>query len=266
MGGGKAIRSVIERGKAKAVKQLTFGTDKSAGRNSSGRITIFHRGGGSKRLQRVIDLKRNNTCSNSTGIVERIEYDPNRSSRIALVRWISGVDHLLRPSKQNPPPALPAQMPTVNPTVNAVYSFSSFKGALKGLPLILSATATASSSFLPRMAVAGAKPAVYAPRTTEKRRKTTLSLCEVKRWGDGLPKKPELSWNSSCPWPAGGKNHKKSRQKKVKKKVDQDNSVTYPADRALVSYILAGQQLEAGKMVMNSGSEVLEHSTGSSQQ
>ncbi|GFZ01501.1 carbon-nitrogen hydrolase family protein [Actinidia rufa] len=62
----------------------------AAGRNSSGRITVFHQGGGSKRLQRRIDLKRS---TSSMGIVERIEYDPNRSSRIASVRWIEGAHH-----------------------------------------------------------------------------------------------------------------------------------------------------------------------------
>ena len=61
----------------RALRQFTLSTGKSAGRNSSGRITVFHRGGGSKRLQRRIDLKRS---TSSMGIVERIEYDPNRSS------------------------------------------------------------------------------------------------------------------------------------------------------------------------------------------
>ncbi|KAJ0090922.1 hypothetical protein Patl1_14459 [Pistacia atlantica] len=61
----------------RALRQFTLSTGKSAGRNSSGRITVFHRGGGSKRLQRRIDLKRS---TSSIGIVERIEYDPNRSS------------------------------------------------------------------------------------------------------------------------------------------------------------------------------------------
>ncbi|GER43896.1 ribosomal protein L2 [Striga asiatica] len=69
-------------------RKFTLSTGKSTGRNSSGRITLFHRGGGSKRLQRRIDLKRS---TSSIGIVERIEYDPNRSSWIALVRWIKGV-------------------------------------------------------------------------------------------------------------------------------------------------------------------------------
>jgi hypothetical protein len=81
--------------KEKALKQLTFGLRKrSAGRNSSGRITVFHRGGGSKRLHRRIDFQRS---TSSTGVVERIEYDPNRSSWIALIRWVEGV---LRPAKR----------------------------------------------------------------------------------------------------------------------------------------------------------------------
>nr|WIA66212.1 ribosomal protein L2 [Apopellia endiviifolia]WIA66417.1 ribosomal protein L2 [Apopellia endiviifolia]WIA66458.1 ribosomal protein L2 [Apopellia endiviifolia]WIA66499.1 ribosomal protein L2 [Apopellia endiviifolia]WIA66540.1 ribosomal protein L2 [Apopellia endiviifolia] len=85
--------------KGKALKQLTFHLKRiCSGRNSSGRITVFHRGGGSKRLQRKIDFKR--STSMSMGIVERIEYDPNRSSWIALVRWIEGV---LLPPGNNPP-------------------------------------------------------------------------------------------------------------------------------------------------------------------
>nr|BCT43253.1 ribosomal protein L2 [Musa beccarii] len=75
------IRQSLKGG---ALRHFTLSPRKSAGRNSSGRITAFHRGGGSKRLLRKIDLKRS---TESIGIVERIEYDPNRSSRIALVRW-----------------------------------------------------------------------------------------------------------------------------------------------------------------------------------
>nr|QKQ14726.1 ribosomal protein L2 [Zygnema circumcarinatum] len=68
----------------KAFKQLSVSAKyKTAGRNSSGSITMFHRGGGSTRLWRRIDFKRNVLMS---GFVERIEYDPNRSARIALVR------------------------------------------------------------------------------------------------------------------------------------------------------------------------------------
>jgi len=71
--------------KGRAFKALSFGQNyKKAGRNFSGNITIFHRGGGSKKLLRRIDFQRKNVAS---GIIERIEYDPNRSARIALVRW-----------------------------------------------------------------------------------------------------------------------------------------------------------------------------------
>jgi ribosomal protein L2 len=71
--------------KRKAFKALSYGKGPStAGRNFSGIITLFHRGGGAKRLLRRIDFERKNLAR---GVVERIEYDPNRTARIALVRW-----------------------------------------------------------------------------------------------------------------------------------------------------------------------------------
>jgi len=72
--------------KGKAFKALSFGGKcKKAGRNFSGSITIFHRGGGSKKLIRRLDFRRQ--LAPIKGIIERIEYDPNRTARIALVRW-----------------------------------------------------------------------------------------------------------------------------------------------------------------------------------
>src|SRR5512142_1726511 len=56
---------------------------RSGGRNNTGRITADHRGGGHKRLYRVIDFKRDK--KNVPAKVETIEYDPNRSARIALL-------------------------------------------------------------------------------------------------------------------------------------------------------------------------------------
>jgi large subunit ribosomal protein L2 len=61
---------------------------KNAGRNNTGRITIRHRGGGHKRKYRVIDFKRNKL--DVAGVIETIEYDPNRSPRIALVKYADG--------------------------------------------------------------------------------------------------------------------------------------------------------------------------------
>lgn len=61
---------------------------KSGGRNNNGRITTRHRGGGHKQRYRVIDFKRNKEGVNAT--VERIEYDPNRTAHIALIRYADG--------------------------------------------------------------------------------------------------------------------------------------------------------------------------------
>jgi len=71
--------------KGKPVKTLTEGGIDTAGRNNQGRITIWHRGGGHKRSYRVIDLKRRK--HDVTATVERLEYDPNRSAFIALLRY-----------------------------------------------------------------------------------------------------------------------------------------------------------------------------------
>lgn len=69
-------------------KSLTVSLTKSGGRNNLGRVTSFHRGGGHKRKYRIIDFKRN-----KHGIpakVFSIEYDPNRSARIALLNYADG--------------------------------------------------------------------------------------------------------------------------------------------------------------------------------
>ncbi|MFO8049901.1 MAG: 50S ribosomal protein L2, partial [Desulfosudaceae bacterium] len=70
---------------APTVKGLIKPLKKSGGRNSNGRITCRHRGGGHKRHYRVIDFKRNK--DNIPARVASIEYDPNRSARIALLAY-----------------------------------------------------------------------------------------------------------------------------------------------------------------------------------
>lgn len=69
-------------------KSLTKGKHNSGGRNRNGRITSRHRGGGHKRKLRKIDFKRNKL--NVPGTVKTIEYDPNRSARIALIAYADG--------------------------------------------------------------------------------------------------------------------------------------------------------------------------------
>jgi len=69
-------------------KSLTVGIHKKAGRNNNGRITSRRRGGGHKRLYRLIDFRRDKMHVSAT--VTTIEYDPNRSARIALLRYADG--------------------------------------------------------------------------------------------------------------------------------------------------------------------------------
>jgi large subunit ribosomal protein L2 len=83
-----SVSTFEEITKKRPEKRLTVPLKKTAGRNNRGRITTRHRGGGAKRHYRIIDFKRN-----KTGIPARvaaIEYDPNRSARIALLFYVDG--------------------------------------------------------------------------------------------------------------------------------------------------------------------------------
>ncbi|KAE9615635.1 putative ribosomal protein L2 [Lupinus albus] len=196
----------------RSLRQFTFGTGKTAGRNSSGRITSFHRGGGAKRLQRTIDLKRN--VSSSMGVVERIEYDPNRSSNIALIRWLQGVKPQLprhrhsteaESSAVTPRKVVEAEPssdirgvfalnsmlpPRVETTARDIF-LSTFKrgGKREDEPLALG---------LPRIAVAAAKPEFFAARG--KGEEGLLQVRNWKRnsdvWKNRNKRKAAISWHS----------------------------------------------------------------------
>jgi large subunit ribosomal protein L2 len=89
-------RSALYKGKP--VKQLTEGLKSSGGRNNHGRITVRFRGGGHKRTYRLIDFKRRKL--DMTAKVERIEYDPNRSAFIALIRYEDDeLNYILAPQR-----------------------------------------------------------------------------------------------------------------------------------------------------------------------
>jgi large subunit ribosomal protein L2 len=77
-----------ELSKVAPQKSLLLSSKKKAGRNSRGVITVRHRGGGSKRKLRLIDFKRDKR--GIPGKVASIEYDPNRSARIALIHYVDG--------------------------------------------------------------------------------------------------------------------------------------------------------------------------------
>lgn len=82
----KVVSKELHKGSPYA--PLVARKSKSGGRNNQGRITTRHRGGGHKRRYRIIDFKRNKTGVD--GVVERLEYDPNRSAHIALIRYMDG--------------------------------------------------------------------------------------------------------------------------------------------------------------------------------
>ena len=79
-------RSALYKGKP--LKKLTVGKSEKGGRNNAGRITVRFRGGGHKQSYRIIDFKRRKL--NMPAKVERLEYDPNRSAFIALIKYTDG--------------------------------------------------------------------------------------------------------------------------------------------------------------------------------
>ncbi len=84
--------------KGDPVKALTEGLRKKGGRNNTGRITMRHRGGGAKRRYRIVDFKRGKRDMVAT--VERLEYDPNRTAFIALIKYEDGEQaYILAPQR-----------------------------------------------------------------------------------------------------------------------------------------------------------------------
>ncbi len=85
---GMSVADYSVLSKVAPEKSLLTTLKKSAGRNSYGRITVRHRGGGNRRKYRVIDFKRNKLGVEAT--VKTLEYDPNRSANIALIEYTDG--------------------------------------------------------------------------------------------------------------------------------------------------------------------------------
>lgn len=261
-------------------KLVASGGGSTAGRNSAGRITIWHRGGGAKRLQRKIDLKRS---TSSMGIVERIEYDPNRSSRVALVRWVEGVkpDYQKKSEKGFTPPSPKIAEPTTNTVLgqfplaclspglmmgNVVGGNSSGKEAGRKISSVKDVFVSAFSSQhskgeslrnFPRFAIAGAKPAVFAPQVREsvQEGEKTYSLSDVRRWKkDSVLWEHRLKRKAAVPWtsfvreePVGLAVAAEMR----KQQVGKSSRKGVNEDCAPFTYIIASNEMEAGKMVMN---------------
>ncbi len=82
----KVVNEELHKGAPYA--PLVAKKNKNGGRNNNGHVTTRHRGGGHKQRYRIIDFKRNK--EGIPGVVERLEYDPNRTARIALIRYADG--------------------------------------------------------------------------------------------------------------------------------------------------------------------------------
>lgn len=94
----RALSDFSEITKVKPEKLLIKKNHRNKGRNNRGIITVRHRGGGHKRLYRIIDFKRKKI--GIEGIVQSIEYDPNRNARIALINYIDGEkSYILHPKE-----------------------------------------------------------------------------------------------------------------------------------------------------------------------
>ena len=97
---GMTASDYSEITKSKPEKSLIEPIKKSGGRNNTGRITSRHRGGGNKRMYRIIDFKRNKF--DVPGKITAIEYDPNRNARIALIFYFDGEKrYIIAPDKIN---------------------------------------------------------------------------------------------------------------------------------------------------------------------
>ena len=92
---------IVDRGelyKGKPVKKLTEGQSSAGGRNNTGRITVRFRGGGHKKSYRMVDFKRNKV--DVPAVVERLEYDPNSTAFIALIKYQDGEQaYILAPQR-----------------------------------------------------------------------------------------------------------------------------------------------------------------------
>ena len=90
-------RSELHKGKP--VKSLTEGQSSKGGRNNMGRITVRFRGGGHKQVYRLVDFKRRGKL-NQSATVEHLEYDPNRTAFIALIKYEDGTQsYILAPQR-----------------------------------------------------------------------------------------------------------------------------------------------------------------------
>src|SRR5208337_4116940 len=110
-------RSELHKGKP--LKALTVGRPEKGGRNNAGRVTVRFRGGGHKQTYRIVDFKRRKL--DVAAKVERLEYDPNRTSFIALIKYADGEQaYIIAPQRLAPGDAMPLASSPVGTSVHIV--------------------------------------------------------------------------------------------------------------------------------------------------
>ena len=152
-------------------KSLTVGLSKKAGRNNMGRITSRRRGGGVKRLYRIIDFKRDKTGIEAT--VAHIEYDPNRTARIALLHYMDGEKRYI---------LAPVGLKQGDRVMSGVNERSGVAADIKPgnalmmqrIPVVLLCT---TSSFLPARGGSSAAPPEPTPSWWPRRASTPCCAC-----------------------------------------------------------------------------------------
>ncbi|CAL5041020.1 unnamed protein product [Urochloa decumbens] len=275
-----AISLVRDRAKAGALKRLTLSSSKTAGRNSSGRITSFHRGGGAKRLQRKVDVKRG---TSSLGIVERIEYDPNRSSSIALVRWVQGV-HFRRHKILQERSTDSQNLESTTADVSSLFSLAALSGRVHKEKEAASALYSSlgngdipsvnsgPSGSLPRIALAGAKPTFFAQVRGKEEGKHTFSLSGIQKWATDdalwaqrMKRQAALSWQNDLKKKPSLQTQANCFSSLAAKSIGMSKVPKGMADCVPVSYILASHQCLPGSTVMNYDSSKPYKSSASSQ-
>ncbi|KAG2613990.1 hypothetical protein PVAP13_4KG377000 [Panicum virgatum] len=274
-----AISLVRDRAKVGALKRLTLSSSKTAGRNSAGRITSFHRGGGAKRLQRKVDVKRG---TSSMGIVERIEYDPNRSSSIALVRWVQGV-HFRGHRIPQEPSIKPQILESTTADVSGRFSLATLSGReYKGKEAssalysslgngVIPSVSSGASLSLPRIALAGAKPAFFAQVRGNEEGKQTFSLSGIQKWATDdalwahrMKRQAALSWQNDLKKKSLPLTQANRFTSLAAKSIGMSKEPKRKVDCVPVSYILASHQCLPGSKVMNYDSSKPSKSSASS--
>lgn len=229
-------------------------------------------------MQRKVDVKRG---TSSTGIVERIEYDPNRSSSLALVRWVEGV-HFRRPKSAQELSVKSQVQESSTADVSGRFSLAALSGRVhkeKEASALFSSLGNGDiapvnsgvSMRLPRIAVAGAKPAFFARVKGNEEGKQSFPLSAIQKWATDdvlwaqrMKRQAAISWQNDLKKKHSLNTQSNSFSSLAAKSSGASKGPKGNGDCVPVSYILASHQCTPGTTVMNYDSSKPSKSSNSS--